>query len=265
MKTKDPFDREEKEITIGRRAKIMELLDIQGHVGVTELSRRFRVSEVTIRNDLGNLEEKGVLIRARGGAIKNQRVSIDYHLSEKSKRHLAEKQAIGKKTVELISNDDTIILDSGTTTLEVAKNLGGFRNLTIITNALNVAGQLVSSPNIKVIMLGGTLRHSSLSVLGPVAEANIRDYYCDKLIMGVDSIDSRYGISTPTIEEAHLNRLMIEIAKQVIVVTDSSKFLRKSFAFIAPISDVDVVVTDANVPADERKNLESLGITTIVV
>lgn len=265
MRPKEGFEKDEKEITIGRRAKIIELLEAQGHVGVTELSRRFHVSEVTIRNDLGSLEEKGVLIRARGGAIKNQRVSIDYHLSEKSKRHLAEKQAIGKRTVELISNDDTIILDSGTTTLEVAKNLGGFRNLTIITNALNVAGQLINFPNVKVIMLGGTLRQSSLSMLGPVAEANIRDYYCDKLIMGVDSIDSRYGISTPTIEEAHLNRLMIEIAKQVIVVTDSSKFLRKSFAFIAPISDVDVVVTDANIPEEERRNLEALGIGTIVV
>jgi len=238
---------------------------LHGHVGVADLSRRFRVSEVTIRNDLGHLETRGVLIRARGGAIKNQRVSIDYHLTEKSKRNLAEKQAIGRKTVELISDDDTIILDSGTTTLEVAKHLAGFKNLTIITNALNVASQLMNFPQIKVIMLGGMLRHSSLSMLGPLAEANIRNYFCDKLIMGVDSIDSRYGISTPTIEEAHLNRLMIEIAKEVVVVTDSSKFLRKSFAFIAPITEVDVVVTDANIPDDERKNLESLGITTIVV
>jgi DeoR family transcriptional regulator of aga operon len=265
MSQSQEFAKDEKEMTIGRRAKIMEMLDTQGHVGVAELSRMFRVSEVTIRNDLGQLEEKGILIRARGGAIKNQRVSIDYHLSEKSKRHLAEKQAIGKKTVELISDDDTIILDSGTTTLEVAKNLGGFNNLTIITNALNVSSQLVNFPQIKVIMLGGMLRPSSLSMLGPIAEANIRNYFCDKLIMGVDSIDSRYGISTPTIEEAHLNRLMIEIAKEVIVVTDSSKFLKKSFAFIAPIADVDVVVTDANIPDEERKNLENLGIKTIVV
>ncbi|MCC6399006.1 MAG: DeoR/GlpR transcriptional regulator [Bacteroidetes bacterium] len=265
MVHKEAIERDDKEMTIGRRAKIIELLDTQGHVGVTDLSRRFRVSEVTIRNDLGLLEERGILIRARGGAIRNQRVNIDYHLSEKSKRHLAEKQAIGKKTVELITEEDTIILDSGTTTLEVAKNLSGFTNLTIITNALNVAGQLVNYPQIKLIMLGGMLRQSSLSMLGPVAEANIRDYYCDKLIMGVDSIDSRYGISTPTIEEAHLNRLMIDIAKEVIVVTDSSKFLRRSFAFIAPISDVDVVVTDANIPDEERKNLESLGIKTIVV
>jgi DeoR family transcriptional regulator of aga operon len=197
-------------MTIGRRAKIIELLipRARGHRPQPQIPRE----RSDHQNDLGLLEERGS--PSACGAIKTS-VNIDYHLSEKSNATWL-KTAIGKKTVEP-SAKKTRSFSISTTTLEVAKNLSGFTNLTIITNALNVAGQLVSYPQIKLIMLGGMLRQSSLSMLGPVAEANIRDYYCDKLIMGVDSIDSRYGISTPTIEEAHLNRLMIDIAKEVIV------------------------------------------------
>jgi DeoR family transcriptional regulator, aga operon transcriptional repressor len=254
-----------KEITIDRRVKIIDILEAEGQIKVVELSKKFKVSDVTIRNDLAQLETKGLLIRTRGGGIKSQRVNIDFHLSEKAKRHLLEKQRIGKKTAELIKDDDTIILDSGTTTLEITKHLSNIKNLTIITNALNLASQLINYPQINVIMLGGILRRSSLSMIGPIAEANIKNYYCDKFIMGVDSIDSHYGISTPTIEEAQLNKLMIDISKEVIVVTDSSKFLRKSFAFIAPIKVIKKIITDSNIPQEEYKNLVNSGIEVIIV
>jgi DeoR family transcriptional regulator of aga operon len=253
------------EYTLKRRVKILEMLDLHGQLRINELSEIFNVSQVTIRNDLTHLEEKGLLIRTRGGGIKNERVSIDYHLKEKAKRNLLEKQAIGKKTIELIHDNDTIILDSGTTTLEVAKNLAGFKNLTVITNALNIISQLIHYSNIKVIVLGGDLRNSSLSMIGPIADVNIRNYYCDKLIMGVDSINSQHGISTPTIEEAHLNRLMIDISKEVVVVTDSSKFFRRSFAFIAPITKINTIVTDSNIPKSDLQNLQSANIRTIIV
>jgi DeoR family transcriptional regulator of aga operon len=113
-------------------------------------------------------------------------------------------------------------------------------------------------------MLGGILRRSSLSMIGPLAEANIKNFYCDKFIMGVDSIDSQYGISTPTVEEAQLNKLMIDISKEVIVVTDSSKFLRKSFAYIAPVKVIKTIVTDSNIPQEEYKNLTNSGIEVII-
>lgn len=259
------METDDRDLTLDRRVKMIDLLEIEGQLKVSELSKKFRVSEVTIRNDLAHLEQKGLLIRTRGGGIKNQRVNIDFHLSEKAKRHLTEKQKIGKRTAELIKDDDTIIMDSGTTTLEMAKHLSHLKNLTIITNALNVASQLINYPQINVIMLGGMLRHSSLSMIGPIAEANIRNYFCDKLIMGVDSIDSQYGISTPTIEEAQLNKLMIEISKEVIVITDSSKFLRKSFAYIAPVNVINTIVTDSNIPQEEYKNLINAGIEIITV
>ena len=169
-----------------------------------------------------------------------------------------------EKAVDLLNEGDTIIIDSGSTAMEVAKNLSRFNNITIITNALNIASQLASYEKIKVIMLGGMLRHNSLSLTGPIAENSLKNYYCDKLIIGVDGIDSQYGISTPNIEEAQLNRLMIEISKEVIVVTDSNKFLRRSFAFIAPMTAVDIVITDENIPKDELQRLENQDIRVII-
>jgi DeoR family transcriptional regulator of aga operon len=254
-----------KDMTLDRRAKIVEKLESTGQVKILELSNEFNVSDVTIRNDLAQLEEKGLLIRSRGGAIKPLRVGIDYKLYEKSKKNLKEKQAIGKKAAELINDGDIIIIDSGSTAMEVAKNLSIFNNLTIITNALNIASQLANYDKVNILMLGGMLRHNSLSLTGPIAENSLTNYNCDKLIIGVDGIDSQYGISTPNIEEAQLNKLMIEVSKEVIVVTDSSKFLRRSFALIAPMTDIDIVITDKNIPKEELQRLQNLEIKVILV
>ena len=252
-------------ITVERRMKILDLLNTEGKVQVNHLSKFFSVSEVTIRNDLVHLEKKGLLIKTRGGGIRPQRGGIDYKLNEKSKIHSAEKQRIGKKAAEIINENDTIIIDSGTTTLEIAKALQNKSNLTVITNALNIASQLVNYETIKVIVLGGTLRNTSLSLTGPVAESGIQNFYCDKLFMGVDGIDSQFGIFTPNSEEAYLNRCMIEKAKQVIIVADSSKFKRRGFAYIAPISKIDMIITDTNIPADELQTLNNLGVEVLMV
>lgn len=251
-------------LTIERRTKTLDLLNSNGQVSVTELSRIFNVSEVTIRNDLAHLEKKGLLIKTRGGGIKTQRVGIDQHLNEKAKICSREKQAIGRKAASLINDGDTVIIDSGTTTLEVAKNLKDIRNLTVVTNALNIASQLIND-QIRLILLGGLLRNESLSLIGPIPESSIKNFYCDKLFVGVDGIDSRAGIFTPNPEEAELNRLMIESSKEVIVVADSTKFKRKSFAFIAPMSKVDTIITDSKIPEDELRNLRNIGVNTIIV
>lgn len=250
--------------TLYRRAKIIEMLERDGRVNIPVLSHMYKVSDVTIRNDLNQLEQKALLVRTRGGAIKNQHVSTDIKLSEKATRQFAEKQLIGKKAASLIKNGETIILDSGTTTLEIAKNIFQFENLTVITNALNISVLLADAPNIKVIVPGGFLRENSLSLVGPSAEESLRNYYCDKAFLGVDGIGAQYGISTPNFEEAHLNRVMIEVSKQAIVVTDSSKFSKRSFAFITSIDKIHTIITDTNVPQDAMDLLNSSGVELII-
>ncbi len=254
-----------KNVTSDRRAKIIALIEQIGVVKVSNLSSKFGVSDVTIRNDLLQLEKKNILIRAHGGAMKYQRVGVDYELDIKSKKYIIEKQKIGKKAAELIKDGDTIILDSGTTTLQIAKNLSHLNDLTVITNSLNIAGQLVNLTNVNVIIPGGMLRRKSLSLIGSMAENSIKNYYCDKVFLGVDGIDTKYGISTPNSEEAHLNNIMINISREVIVVTDSSKFSKKSFAFIAPLSKINTIITDNNIPEDEKLNLEQSEIKLLIV
>ena len=251
-------------LTVERRKKIIEKIDKEGKVKVSILSKLFNVSEVTIRNDLDQLERKNLLVRAHGGAMKFQRAGIDYELDIKAKKNRTQKIAIGKKAASLINDGDTIILDSGTTTLEIAKNLERISNLTVITNSLNIAGQLVEFQNIKVIMLGGTLRRKSLSLVGISAIESLKTYYCDKVFIGVDGIDTQYGISTPNVDEAHLNNIMINNSREVIVVTDSSKFKNRSFTYIAPIQKVTTIITDENIPKDEKEKIESLGIKLLI-
>jgi DeoR family transcriptional regulator, aga operon transcriptional repressor len=250
--------------TVERRGIILEQLNSIGQVNVSELSEKLGVSEVTIRNDLANLEKKNLLVRARGGALKTVRVGLDFELSEKGKKYSKEKQLIGKAAASLVEDGDTIVLDSGTTTFEVAKNLTSYKDLTIMTNALNIARMLADYENVRVMMPGGYLRKKSLSLVGAPAEETFRNYYCDKLFLAVDGFDTAQGLSTPNVEEAHINKVMIEISRQVIVVTDSSKFLRRSFAFICGLENIDVVITDSNIPSEDKRILENANIKVII-
>jgi DeoR family transcriptional regulator, aga operon transcriptional repressor len=252
-------------MTLERRAKILELLDKNGQVRVSELTAMFGVSEVTIRNDLDRLEKKKLLIKTRGGGIQTPRVGFDYEFNKELTQSLREKQAIGKKAAELVKEKDTIIIDSGTTTLEVARNLTHFNELTIITNGILIANELARYPNLHVVMLGGTLRHSSLSLIGPIAEENLKNLFCDKAFLGVNGIDSMYGMFTTHIEDASLNRQMIAMSKETIVVTDSSKFQKRSFSIIGPINSIDTLVTDGGIPKEELRQLNNAGVQTIIV
>lgn len=252
--------------TVDRRMKILKKLSVNDQVFVNELSKEFGVSEVTIRNDLEQLESKQLLIRARGGAMStNQVVSFDLQLGEKHKLNMSEKVRIGKAAARLIKESDTLIIDSGTTTLEIIRNIEpSLNNVTVITNALNIANQLVSTPNVNLIIPGGVLRKNSLSLIGPLAEKSFRNFYVDKVFLGVDGFDTLNGISTPNIEEACLNQIMIEVAREVIVVADSSKFLRKSLAFICKLDRINTVITDSGISDEDKKRLEDAGIKVIL-
>ncbi|MGV8094563.1 MAG: transcriptional repressor AgaR [Mangrovibacterium sp.] len=260
------MERSSSKSTVSRRAKILEELELKGEVSVSELSKMFKISEVTIRNDLGHLEKQNMLIRARGGAIKIKfhRMGIDSSISDKQKEFLKEKQRIAQAAVKLIEEGDTIVLDSGTTTTEIAKCLEQFKNLTIITNALNIASILSEYEGINIFMPGGQLRKKSLSLVGVLADENFEKFYCDKLFLGADGFDTTHGLSTPNSEEAHLNQIMIRIAKKVIVVADSRKFERRRFAFIGPISDINMVITDSAIKDEDKNRLEKNGVEVII-
>lgn len=251
----------------GRRSAILQILKQNSNVSVAELSRQFKVSEVTIRKDLNILKERNLLVRTRGGAIMHSQRAQDDDMNIRLKRltHYREKQAIGKAAAEMIKDGDTIIIDSGTTALQVACNLHKFRNLTVLTNALNVAQEVLSYKRFNVILLGGNIRNASESVVGALAESNLKMFYCDKLFLGVDSFSVENGLSTPSIEEANINQIMISRSQKVIAVFDSSKVNKRALAFITKLDNIDAVVTDDGMDRAMRTQLKSMNIDVITV
>ncbi len=252
--------------TLERRKFILDEVSSNSIVKVKELVDRFKVSEVTIRKDLAQLEKKRQLIKIRGGAIaiKNHYRGEDMPVNEKQRQHMMEKQKIGKAAAALVKENNTIIIDSGTTACEVARNLGKFNDLTIITNALNVSSILNEYKRFSIIVPGGFLRHTSQSLTGHMAENVLKSFFCDILFLGVDSFSLEKGLSTPVPEEARINQIMISIAKEVVAVFDSSKFNKRGFAFIAEVSEIDTIVTDENIPEDIHKKLLEMGKRVII-
>ncbi len=250
--------------TLKRRTEILNLINVNGKVSVNELSEKFGISVVSIRNDLAHLEKKGLLIKTRGGAIKSQPVNFDLSLNQKLKINYTEKQKIGKKAIEFVKNGDSIVIDSGSTTLEVAKNLEEF-DINLITNSLPIADICADFKKVNVIIPGGELRPEMRSLIGPITLNTINELRCDIAFIGADSISIDSGIYTPLISEAAISRAMIKIAKKVIVVVDSSKFSRKSLAKISSLDYIDIIITDNNIKKEELSKLQSTGIEVILV
>lgn len=251
--------------TVERRDSIIQIIQKNGKVRVDELSERFSVTSVTIRNDLDFLEKKGILHRTHGGALIRKNVYEDPTLEEKQKLHSEEKQRIGQKAVEMIENGDSILLDSGTTTLEISRHIEGKKNLTLMTNAIQIAMDLTGKKDITVMLTGGTIRSESYSLVGPDAESMISNYFFDKLFLGVDGLDIEHGLTTPNPMEAQLNRMMVERAQKVIAVTDSSKFGRHSFSYICDLDVISSLITDKNITEEFEKQLIKRNIEVIKV
>ncbi len=213
-------------------------------------------------------QKRNLLVRTRGGAIRlpgnTEDDESERSIGHKSLYNKREKQAIGVLAASLIREGETILLDSGTTTIEIARNLHHLKNLTVITNAINIAVELLRYKRFNVIMLGGYIRNASQSAVGPVAESNLKVFYCDKFFLGVDSFNVENGLSTPSIDEANLNQVMISMAKEVIAVFDSSKFNTRSFVFIAPVNKINTIVTDGGVLPSTRRQLKTMGIEVLV-
>lgn len=251
--------------TAQRRLEIVELTQEQGQVSINDLCATYGVSAVTIRNDIRELHSKGLLVQSRGGALKNDRLTQEMSVREKSGEKLLIKQRLGKMVSELVSDGDSIVLDSGTTTLEVARSLTDHKGLVIMTNGLNTALELSKIDEIEVLTTGGALRRKSQSFYGRQAEQSLSNLRFNKAIMGVDGFDINSGITTYFEPEACLNRLMCEISSEVIVVTDSSKFYRQSLHLIYPLNKINTVVTDDGISKDHLKALTQQGIKVLLV
>ncbi len=248
-----------------RRRAIVEMLDRDGRLLVTDLARRFHTSQVTIRKDLEVLHEQRQLHRTHGGALPaRERALDDPTLREKEQLHRREKGLIAAAALRMVQKGQVVVLDSGTTTTAIARGLREFRNLTVVTNAVNIAAELAGTP-VDVILTGGTLRKNSFSLVGPMAEETLRHLNADLLFLAVDGFDVGYGLTTPNLLEAQVNRVMIEVARRVVVVCDSSKFGRRSLSLIAPTSTIHEVITDRKIPKPDLRTLRKAGTEVTLV
>jgi DeoR family transcriptional regulator of aga operon len=247
-----------------RRRKILELVERDGRVMVRDLGRRFSTSLITIRKDLEYLHQRGLIHRAHGGALPVETAALrDPALHEKEQLHRREKSRIALAAARLVRPGQVIILDSGTTSTAVARATRHIRNLTVITNAVNIAAELAGT-DVEVILTGGTLRKNSFSLVGPLAEDSLRHLSADLLFLAVDGFDVHYGLTTPNQLEARVNRAMIESSKATVVVCDSSKFGNRSLSLIAPTSFVHRAITDKKISSKDMRALQEAGIQVVL-
>lgn len=227
-----------------RRDKILEMLKEDGSAKVINLAKIFKVSEVTIRQDLEKLELEGFIHREHGGAfLKNVEAGVR-SFTLLNQDNLEKKKIIGRKAAELIESGETIILDSGSTTTEIAKHLIGRSGLTVITNALNIAMILGAEPGIEVIVTGGEFKPPTLSLTGQKAASFFEDIHVDKLFLATAGISLRSGLTYPSLSDIVVKKAMIESADVTYLVADSTKIGKNSFASLGALSLIDYIITD---------------------
>src|SRR3990170_4238490 len=244
-----------------RLGVILEELSARGSVGVADLCGRLGVSAATVRRDLEQLEEQHLLTRTHGGAVA-QMVSYELPLRYKSARRQEQKRRIGQEAASRVHDGAVIGLTGGTTTTEVAREIVD-RQLTVVTNALNIASELAIRPNIKLVLTGGVARPESYELVGPLAEGTLADIHLDIAFIGADGVTAADGLTTHHEIEAHTDRALMERAPHV--VADGSKLGRIAFARICPISAVHELVTDREADPDELRALREAGLEATVV
>jgi DeoR family transcriptional regulator of aga operon len=247
--------------TSDRRRQISAMIRSAGSVQVFALSELFGVSMPTIRKDLHYLEQRGVASRSYGGAIAAEIVNVHAEppIESKPVSHPEEKMRIGDLAASLVEVGDSIMLDSGTTALAIARSLPELADLTVVTNDFNILGALIQKPNIKIIMLGGELRRINMAFNGVQTIAALDELLLDKLFLGVDGFDVGRGLTTHQESESQLNRKMVGAARRVIAVTDSSKFGRVCLHRIVDIREIDDLITDSAAPAYIHEAAERQG------
>jgi DeoR family fructose operon transcriptional repressor len=248
-----------------RKQRILERIESRRKATVTELCEQFHVSSATIRSDLRDLEAAGLLIRTHGGAMVKTKTGLEQDMVQRGTQHLAEKRRIAERALELVEDGDTVILDTGTTTLELARLLGRRRDLTVVTNDLAIALVLEAAESVRVLFMGGLVRRNyhCTMVHGATGRDVLAGLSVDKAFMACNSFSMEKGASTPDITQAETKKLMMSIAAKVILLFDATKMGHTSFALFAPLEAVDTIVTDA-IGVEDRARLEENGIDVLV-
>jgi DeoR/GlpR family transcriptional regulator of sugar metabolism len=252
-------------LKVQRQAQIRSLVEENGQVTVTELSPLLNVSEATIRRDLEECSSRGWMRRTHGGAVKIERAGKEPPILERVTRNANAKERIGKKAAEMIQDGETIFLGSGTTVLEIAKHLSYDIYLTVITNSLLLIDELVNRPNIDIIVIGGMLRRSELSMVGHIANQAVQEFRADRVFMGIRAVDPTHGFTNDYLPEAVVDREILKIAPEIIFVLDHEKFAKVSSVLVAPANAIDIIITDDEAPVDVVSAFRDLMIKVYLV
>ncbi len=252
-----------------RRSQIAQMVLEKGRVLVTDLVGQFSVTETSIRRDLTLLEQSHRLKRIHGGAIPIPGSSRTDSFAEKMELHIRVKERIGKAAAELIRPKDVLLFDSGTTTLQVIRHipaaLRGSSMITIVTNSVPVAHEVLTWPAPNLTILGGLFLPDYQATVGPQTLAQLRELTADRVFLGTDGLTLGSGPTTANILMAEVDRMMSEHARQVVLVTDSSKIGRVGFVPIKPLNSIDTLVTDTNAPADLVESIREMGVEVLLV
>jgi DeoR/GlpR family transcriptional regulator of sugar metabolism len=236
-----------------RREKILASIKEDGFAKVADLSKMFKVTEVTIRQDLEKIEKEGLICREHGGAFLKSISDTVRNIELLNLENIEMKKVIGKKAAEYINEGDVIILDSGSTTTEIAKNLVERNHLTVITNSLNIALLLGVNPGINLILTGGEFKAPTLSLTGQKAADFFTDINVDKLFLATAGISLKSGLTYPSISDLVVKKAMIDVAEQVFLVADSTKIGKSAFASLGALSLIHYLITDNKITEKDKK------------
>jgi len=252
-------------LPLERQRRIEALIRTKREAKVTELADLLGVSLATVRRDLMEMERLGMIRRVHGGAVlADPWIITESPVVQRESLNIEYKRRIGQRASELVNDDDIIIISSGSTTLELARRLGGKRNLTVITNALNIAYALIPYPEITTVVLGGYLRHSELSLLGHLTEQALQGLRANKLFIGAFALDPTYGLSGDYLPEVRTDQSLVAAASKVIVLADHSKLGKKHMVQVAPITAIHTLVTDSDAPPEQIAAFKAVGMEVLL-
>jgi DeoR/GlpR family transcriptional regulator of sugar metabolism len=247
-----------------RYTLILQMIQDQQKMSIIDLSNQLGVSEITIRRDLKDLVDRGMVHRIYGGAIIAQSNPIDSPILQRLNEDKEIKEKIGQAAAALVQDGETVFIGSGSTTAYVARQLVNKRGITVITNALNVGMELANSEGVTVVVVGGMLRPSELSLIGHIADQALRELRVDKVIMGIQAISMHAGLSNDYLPEVMTDRAIFTMAQEVILVADNTKFEKVETGYVAPVNRIKTLITDHKTDPNVLRQIRDLGINVIL-